>query len=240
MYLATYWLAKDIYNYSKDFHYLKNNNRTKTTNKDAPFCHKDLVQYIKEQNPNLIKLKNLAKIIYKNILQPGSQNHIIYGETLPNWDFTKIWTNTYYSHSQPHTSDLLYQLRHHVTMTNSYKYKISRDKKNLPPKCDFWNMTGHNLHVLTKCNRIQNIWKHYHAIYQKLTKQQHTSQQHILTLSSNNTSSKCKKLILTLAQIIIYEIWQTRNNLKYDNVQLSQNAIIKKINSQIKLILNTH
>lgn len=25
-----------------------------------------------------------------------------------------------------------------------------------------------------------------------------------------------------------------------DNVQLSQNAIIKKINSQIKLILNTH
>ena len=101
-------------------------------------------------------------------------------------------------------------------------------------------MTEHNLHVLTKCNRIQNIWKHYHAIYQKLTKQQHTSQQHILILSSNNTSSKCKKLILTLTQILIYKIWQTRNNLKYDNVQLSQSAIIKKINSQIKHILNTH
>ena len=56
-------------------------------------------------------------------------------------------------------------------------------------------MTEDNLHLFTKCNRIQNIWKHYHATYQKLTKQQHTPQQHILTLSSNNSSSKRKKLI---------------------------------------------
>ena len=39
---------------------------------------------------------------------------------------------------------------------------------------------------------------------------------------------------------MIYEIWQSTNNLKYDNVQLSQNTIINKINSQIKFILNTH
>lgn len=82
MHLATYWLAKDIYNYSKDFHYLKNNNRTKTTNMNARFYYKDLVQYIKDQNPNITKLKNETKIIYKNILQQGSQNHVIYGETL--------------------------------------------------------------------------------------------------------------------------------------------------------------
>ena len=49
-------------------------------------------------------------------------------------------------------------------------------------------MTEDNLDLFTKCNRIQNIWKHYHAIYQKLTKQ-HTPEQHILTLSSNNSSS---------------------------------------------------
>ena len=44
MYSATYWLAKDIYNYSKEFHYLRNNNRAKTTNKGAPFYYKELVQ----------------------------------------------------------------------------------------------------------------------------------------------------------------------------------------------------
>ena len=138
------------------------------------------------------------------------------------------------------TADLLYRLVHYVTTTNKYTFTISRDKKNLTPNCHFCNMTEDNLHLFIKCNRIQNIWKNYHATYQKLTKQQHTPQEHILTLSSNNISSKCKKLILTLTQIIIYEIWQSRNNLKCDNLQLSQNTIINKINSQIKFILNTH
>ena len=245
MYLATYWLAKDIYNYNKEFHYLRNNNRAKTTNKEAPFYYKDLVQYIKYQNTNITKLKNETKITYKNILHQGSQNYVVYGETMwkneiPNLDFTKIWTNTNYSYSQTHTSDLLYRLLHYVTTTNKYIFTISRDKKNLTPNCDFCNITEDNLHLFIKCNRIQNIWKYYHATYQKLTKQQDTPQEHILKLSSNNISSKCKKLILTLTQIIIYEIWQSRNNLKYDNVQLSQNTIINKINSQIKFIVNTH
>ena len=131
-------------------------------------------------------------------------------------------------------------LQQQIDTTNRYTFKTSTDKKILTPNCDFCNMTEDHLHPFTKCNRIQNIWKHYHATYQKLTKQQHTPQQHILTLSSNNSSSKCKKLILTLTQIIIYEFWQSRNNLKYDNVQFSQNTIINKINSQIKFILNTH
>ena len=107
MYLATYWLAKDIYNYSKEFHNLRNNNRAKTTNKESPFYYKDLVQYIKYRNTNITKLKNETKIIYKNILHQGSQNHVIYGETMwkneiPNSEFTKIWAITYYSYSQPH------------------------------------------------------------------------------------------------------------------------------------------
>ena len=189
MYLATYWLAKDIYNYSKE----SQNNKQR-----SPL----LLQRLSTIHKIPKHKHNKTKIIYKNILQQGSQNHVIYGETMwkneiPDLDFTKIWTNTYYSYSQPHTSDLLYRLLHYVTTTNRYTFKISRDKKNLTLNCDFCNMTEDNLHLFTKCNRIQNIWKHYHVTYLKLTKQQHTPQQHILTLSSNNTTSKCKKLILT-------------------------------------------
>lgn len=36
-YLATYWLAKDIYKFGKDYHYLKSNSRAKTTNQKTPF-----------------------------------------------------------------------------------------------------------------------------------------------------------------------------------------------------------
>ena len=69
MYLATYWLAKDIYNYSKDFQYLENNNRAKTTNKEAPFYYKNLIHYVKKQNSTTPTLKNETKTIYKTILK---------------------------------------------------------------------------------------------------------------------------------------------------------------------------
>ena len=38
--------------------------------------------YIKTQNPNIPKLKNETKTVYKNILQNGSKDHIIFGKTL--------------------------------------------------------------------------------------------------------------------------------------------------------------
>ena len=71
---------------------------------------------------------------------------------------------------------------------------------------------------------MQPIWKHFQPTYQKLTKKQHTPAQHILMLSSNNTNSKSKKLILMLTQIIIYEIWQSRNNLKYEANTIDNNT----------------
>ena len=99
MYIATYWLAKDIRDYSKYYNYLKNNNRVKTTNQKAPCYYRDLIQYVKTQYQNIPKLKTKTKTIYKSILQKGSQDHIILGETLwknriNNLDFNKIWKNT--------------------------------------------------------------------------------------------------------------------------------------------------
>ena len=157
--------------------------------------------YIKTQNPNIPKLKNETKTVYKNILQNGSKDHIIFGKTLwknkiNNLDFGKIWKNTYCSYSQPHTSNLVFKLLHYATKTNHYTYKSSRDKTNLDPNCNYCNKTEDNLHLLTSGHRIQNTWKHFQSIYQKLTKKHHTPQQHIIILSSNNNDSKCKKLIL--------------------------------------------
>ena len=74
----------------------------------------------------------------------------------------------------------------------------------------------------------------------KTNQKQHTPEQHILKLSSNNTNTKCKKLKLALTQIIIYEIWQSRNNLKYNKAQLTQQTTINKIISQLTTILNAH
>ena len=55
-YLATYWLAKDISNFSRRFHYLKNNNRVKTTNPKTPFYYNDTIYYIKVENKSVLTL----------------------------------------------------------------------------------------------------------------------------------------------------------------------------------------
>ena len=39
---------------------------------------------------------------------------------------------------------------------------------------------------------------------------------------------------------MIYEIWISRNNLKYDKIQLTQDTIITKIKTQLQNILNTY
>lgn len=63
---AIYWVGKDVFNYNKDFHHLKNNNIIKS-NKNPPFHYRDLIFQIKTQNPTILNLQNETKIIYKNI-----------------------------------------------------------------------------------------------------------------------------------------------------------------------------
>ena len=46
--------------------------------------------------------------------------------------------------------------------------------------------------------------------------------------------------MLTLTQLIIYEIWESRNNYKYEKIYLTQKRITNKINSQLRNILNVH
>ena len=76
-YLATYWLAKDLIKYGKEYHYLKSNNRIKTFKKDIPFYYNDLIEYINTQNPNIIKTITTTKIIHNDILKKGSENYTI-------------------------------------------------------------------------------------------------------------------------------------------------------------------
>ena len=39
---------------------------------------------------------------------------------------------------------------------------------------------------------------------------------------------------------MIYEIWQSRNNIKYNKIKLNSKTVINKINKHIETILNAH
>ena len=47
MNIATYWVAIDLFNFSQDYHFLMNNNRTKTINNTKPYYYKILFTILK-------------------------------------------------------------------------------------------------------------------------------------------------------------------------------------------------
>ena len=63
-----------------------------------------------------------------------------------------------------------------------------------------------------------------------------------LPIPTPNTKSKNnnhRKLTLTITQIIVYEIWQSRNNMKYDSITLPPKTTILKAHFQKYKIENT-
>ena len=67
--LATYWSTIDIQNYSKDFHFLMDNSRTKTINNKKSCHYQDIICYIKNHNKKVTKIKAELKTIYQKIIQ---------------------------------------------------------------------------------------------------------------------------------------------------------------------------
>ena len=133
---------------------------------------------------------------------------------------------------------LHYKMLHYWTKTNEYMHKCTND---INPNCDYCHRIENNIHFFTKCPRIDKIWTYYQPILTKLTKKnQHKPEQHLLMISVTNQNKPTTKLILTIIQIILYEIWITRNNYKYDKIQISQDTTKTKINAQIQNIIQTH
>ena len=111
---------------------------------------------------------------------------------------------------------------------------------DINPKWNYCKNIENNLHLFAECRRINKIWGYYQTHLTKLTGQKNSPQQHLLKLSANKQNKHTTKLILTIAQIIIYKIWTSRNNHKYDKTLIPQDTIINKINAQIRNIIHTH
>ena len=169
-------------------------------------------------NYDITKIRNETKTIYQKIIQEGSKHHTVAGETqwknkITNINFQKIWKNTFTSNAPPPSKDLHYRLLHYSTKSNNYMHKCS---KNINPNCKHCGLTEDNLHLFTKCKRISKVWKHYQPLLTKLLRKSHTPLQHTLTISVISTHKHTIKLTLTITQLILFEIWQSRNNNKYD------------------------
>ena len=100
--------------------------------------------------------------------------------------------------------------------------------KDINLKCNYCHTS------LYRMPENKKIWKN-----NTTDRENYNPQLQILTLSTNNLNKHTTKLILTIIQIILHEIWTSRNNYKYDNTLIPQDTITK-INAKIENIINTH
>ena len=101
-------------------------------------------------------------------------------------------------------------------------HKCTRD---INPKCDHCRQTE-DCTLFIQCSRIKKIWTYYQPTLTKLTGKKYNTEQHLLTLSVNKLNKHTTKLTLTIIQIIIHKIWESRNNNKYDKTLIPQHTII--------------
>ena len=116
-------------------------------------------------------------------------------------------------------------------------HKCTHDVK---PNCDYCKQIENNIHLFITCPRIKQIWTDYQPVLTKFTNIQNKPEEHILTLSTANQNESTTKLLLTITQVILYEIWTTRNNYKYDKTEIPQDIIRTKINTRIQNIIQIH
>ena len=160
--IATYRTAMDLYNYSKQYNFLMDNNRIKTVNNKKPYYYQDIIYYIKNENKDIKKIKNpTTKNIYQNIIQEGSKQHKIVVEALwknllPKLDFQQIWKSTCKSYAQPYCTDLHYRLLNYSTKANEYMHKCTKD---INLKCNYCQNAENNIHLFTECPRIKKSGK---------------------------------------------------------------------------------
>ena len=77
------------------------NSRTRMLNGKNPYYYyNDIINYIKNHNKNIPKLKPVAEIIYQKMIEEGTKQHTIAGEIqwkkqIPNINLEKILKNIY-------------------------------------------------------------------------------------------------------------------------------------------------
>ena len=115
-----------------------------------------------------------------------------------------------------------------------------REAGDYSEKCKYCKKTENTLHVFARCKIASEIWKTYQPIYETLLPNIHFFYEEAaisLNLIDTKISPNTRKLTLTLTNIIIHELWTSRNKFEKDNILPSIERSVKTINSKLKYII---
>ena len=265
--LGRYWIRTRLHNCKEEWSFLieNYNNIRKYVpdgNDKTPRCYRLLLKDFREHIDGLTELKTpvtkqTTKDIYDIIRKKDNAKH---GDIFAThaWNnnqtlrvngklkWKQLWLNTYKSYNVGPIRDYLYKIFHNC-LPSKVRIRKTEEKKRpgrrFDVTCSVCNRRPETLiHLFAQCKHARNIWEMYKPIYTKLLPDEPYIYEHnVLTKNvQEKMCPKIRKLVITITEIILEEIWKTRNMAWKEGIEPRKEISKNRINRNITFLLKTH
>ena len=205
----------------------------------ATFSHKGIA-YIKPTKEIFIYHKADWQLINNNIentMKHQPLNHNSSTNEINNY-ITKL-TETYTSYAKGAPQDTHFKFLHGTHQTNWYLQKILRDRPNTSPACNACGKTESLAHAFFECEEAYKIWREIKPKLSEILDGKNIQCFKLaLKIFPPETTLAEKKMLTTIVQIAMHQIWLNRNFRKHErlkqNTQSSLDSIDRTFCKNIK------
>lgn len=156
----------------------------------------------------------------------------------------QIWGQNYRTYVIGKQQDILFWLYHNClpTRTRLHRQECKRDGRS-SPNCKYCRNTPETtLHVFSACHIATKVWQRYKTIIEGLTKTPFDTVTTIFSLTAIQPKLPplTIKLLYTLVNYIVTELWQSRNRLEKEGAVPNIELSVKFINYHLRELIHTH
>ena len=157
-----------------------------------------------------------------------------------------LWSHTYLSHLKGRVDDTLFRILHHSYPTG-VSMQSSRQRSHINPYCKYCQNSRNQfrktlLHIFARCSFAKQLWQIYKPCYtafQPTVPFVYERTVLTLNLTAANIPLLLKRLLLTLTNLILTELWTVRNKYRYDRLYPNLQRSSKSVNQHLKFLLTS-
>ena len=246
-----YWMASTLPKFNPRWSFLSLNHLPKYDGTDPPLHYKHLRNLLQIHITDITALPTpTSKLLYSIFQQYHYRDHSIIA-TL-HWDrvlgrplpWQGLWRNAYASFATGTPHDVFYKVLHNCLPTGVRLHRNLAGRRYYHPMCASCPRQRESiLHIFTECPIAIRLWRHFRPAYTLLQPGIHPSLTEIL-LSLHTvvppTPAPVRKLLLTLTTYILYELWLSRNQMKFEHIRPCFVRSISHVSSNLKFCIRTH
>ena len=200
----------------------------------------DIIKMLKDNKQAFLSLKNpTTRGIYDILLKQKLSTLRITGQNYWNTalgyelPWKNIWKTTYQSLETSKHLDTYFKFLHNSLASGQ---RLTHYKRTYNINCARCYILETPLHMFATCPFARETWNKYHYIYAHFLKQHQVHYQAVLFSQQLPEDKHERKLLLTLTNIIVHELWRARCVHKFQNNPTNTETSTYNINARIKHI----